>query len=359
VAWKQVETTHRHATTLTPPPPPPHHHCHRQASSAAVNATAAIAMVSFFSSLPVVAGGKERGQEGKERQGHTVAAAAPIANQVLRLAANLGTSDSLLPCEALLPVVTLPPPPHVPPSSSPRRRPPPVVAATVPVPVAHHRIEVGFQMVSPKKIPFEDTTDEAVVVLAVEDDGPEGGKVECAGGSGMDWGGRWCRGQGLVGDPRSMLPYFDIFFCCSHIFVTSYFFCKRNQVTIQEAYVTGQKVMGRSGRKLGELLSGSPEDLRFRAFFGVSAQVAVTAWSMMEDHSVLPPNPKFIHFLWALAFMRTYPANDTTLSCLLGGSDPKTISKYVWPLIESLFELNETVVSICLIVAFVDSLTFH
>ena len=137
------------------------------------------------------------------------------------------------------------------------------------------------------------------------------------------------------------------------------FFRTRNQaVTVEEAYVAGQKVMGRANRR--KLLSSSPEDLRFRAFFGVSAQVAVTAWSMMEVHSVLPPNPNFVHFWWALAFMRTYPANDTTLSCLLGGSDPKTIGKYVWPLIRSLYELNETVVSICLIVALVDySLTFQ
>jgi hypothetical protein len=139
------------------------------------------------------------------------------------------------------------------------------------------------------------------------------------------------------------------------------FFCTQNQaVTVEEAYVAGQKVMGRANRRLGKLLPGSPEDLLFRGFFGVSAQVAVTAWDMLENHSVLPPNPKFVHFLWALAFMRTYPANDTTLSCLLGGSDPKTIGKYVWPLIRSLYELNETVVSICLIVALVDSsLTFQ
>ena len=111
--------------------------------------------------------------------------------------------------------------------------------------------------------------------------------------------------------------------------------------------MTGQKVMGRASRQLGKLLTGSPEDLRFRGYFGVSAKVAVEAWEMMEDHSVLPPNPKFIHFLWALAFMRLYPANDKALSTSLGGSDPKTISKYVWPFNWSLFELNETVVSIC------------
>ena len=167
---------------------------------------------------------------------------------------------------------------------------------------------------------------------------------------------------GVVGgfwSTRRTRPYF--YLICSHssCYVLC-FACTRKQVTVQEAYVAGQKVMGRASRKLGKLLPGSPEDLRFRAFFGVSTQVAVTAWSLMEDHSVLPPNPKFVHFLWTLAFMRTYPANNTTLSRLLGGSDPKTISKYVWPFIRSLFELNDTVVSIiCLIVAFLDSLTFH
>ena len=143
----------------------------------------------------------------------------------------------------------------------------------------------------------------------------------------------------------------------SQFFVTWYFFFNRNQVTGEEAYMTGQKVMGQASQKLGKLLSGSPKDLCFQAFFGVSAQVAVTAWSMMEDHSVLPPNPKFVHFLWTLAFMRTYPANNTTFSRLLGGSNPKTISKYVWPFIRSLFELNETVVSVCLIVAFLTLLS--
>jgi hypothetical protein len=185
----------------------------------------------------------------------------------------------------------------------------------------------------------------------------------------MDDGeGRWDGGV-VVGGGESVVSWADfgrparshIYIICSHSsLLRRIFFCNRNQVTVKQAYVTGQKVMGRANRRLGKLLSGSPEDLRFRAFFGVSAQVAVTAWSMMEVHSVLPPNPKFDHFLWALAFMRTYPANDTTLSCLLGGSDPKTIGKYVWPLIRSLYELNETVVSICLIVALVDySLTFQ
>jgi len=106
-------------------------------------------------------------------------------------------------------------------------------------------------------------------------------------------------------------------------------FCTQKQVAVANAYATGQKVMGRANLWLGKLLPGSPEDLCFCAFFGVSAQVSVTARDMMENHSVLPPTPEFLHFLWALAFMHTYPANDTTLSCLLGGRNPKTMRKYM------------------------------
>jgi hypothetical protein len=103
--------------------------------------------------------------------------------------------------------------------------------------------------------------------------------------------------------------------------------------------------MGRTSRALGILSPGAPEDKRFRGFFGVSAEVAVKAWGMMEEHDLLPPTPQFCHYLWALAFMRTYPPNDMTLSRSLGGSDPKTIYKYIWPFIESLSELDYFVVS--------------
>ncbi len=81
-----------------------------------------------------------------------------------------------------------------------------------------------------------------------------------------------------------------------------------------EAYTTGQKGMGRANRRLGKLLPGLPEDLHFRGLFDVLAEVSVTAWDTMDNHSVLPPTPKLLHFLWALAFMRTYLANNTTLS---------------------------------------------
>ncbi len=98
---------------------------------------------------------------------------------------------------------------------------------------------------------------------------------------------------------------------------------------------------GRAFQRLGKLLVGAPEDLRFCRFFGVSAEIVVEAWRMMEDHNCLSPNPKFLHYLWELAFMQTYPANNEAILRSLGGSDPKTIHKYIWPYINPVFELDE------------------
>ena len=84
-------------------------------------------------------------------------------------------------------------------------------------------------------------------------------------------------------------------------------------------------MMGWSGNTLDTLLLGSPEDKCFHGYFGVSAEVVVEAWEMMEELDCLPPSPEFRHYLWALAFMRLYPANGSALLSTLGGSDPKTI----------------------------------
>ena len=103
--------------------------------------------------------------------------------------------------------------------------------------------------------------------------------------------------------------------------------------------------MGPANPNLGTLLPGSPEDRRFRALFGVSAQVVVDAWRLMETHGLLPEDPQLCHFLWALAFMCTYPKNDKALSSLLGNRDPKTINRHTWPFIRAIFELDDYVVS--------------
>jgi hypothetical protein len=65
---------------------------------------------------------------------------------------------------------------------------------------------------------------------------------------------------------------------------------------VNNAFRKGQKVMGQANRRLGKLLPGFPEDLRFCGYFGLSAAVAVEAWEMMDKHNCLPPDPKFVHF---------------------------------------------------------------
>jgi hypothetical protein len=45
--------------------------------------------------------------------------------------------------------------------------------------------------------------------------------------------------------------------------------------------------------------------MRFRGFFGVSTEVALEAWEMMDEQKCLPSDPSFLHYLWVLAFMQT------------------------------------------------------
>ncbi len=129
----------------------------------------------------------------------------------------------------------------------------------------------------------------------------------------------------------------------SHVFCQLCYHTKK--ISVEDAYREGQRLMGRTSHTLGTLRPGSPDDKCFRGYFGVSAEVAVEAWDMMEELDCLPPLPQFQHYLWALAFMRLYPANGSALSSTLGGSDPKTIQKYIWPMIQSIFDLEGVVVS--------------
>jgi len=66
--------------------------------------------------------------------------------------------------------------------------------------------------------------------------------------------------------------------------------CSKPPLTAIDSYREGQKVMGHTGHALGILFPGSPEDLRHRVFFDVSAEVAVKAWNKMEELDLLPPS---------------------------------------------------------------------
>ena len=100
-------------------------------------------------------------------------------------------------------------------------------------------------------------------------------------------------------------------------------------------------MMNRSSKKMGAI---ETEDRRFRELLGVGPLVALHAWHLINDHNLLPKGGMFLHFLWALCFLKVYPT-ETVLASLCGGSDPKTVRKWVWQFVIALSDLEPYIVS--------------
>jgi hypothetical protein len=95
------------------------------------------------------------------------------------------------------------------------------------------------------------------------------------------------------------------------------------KILVKEVYHFSQIVMGRAERKLGKLVTGSPEDLRFRGFFGVSAEVAVEAWEMMDKQKCLPPIPSSFTICGHLHLCKLTPQTMKRCQDHWGGVTPK------------------------------------
>ena len=106
----------------------------------------------------------------------------------------------------------------------------------------------------------------------------------------------------------------------------------------------GQEIQNRSKMRVGSDLS---EDMRFRAYFVCSPEVALISWNMMDAHGLTPDGGQLVHMLWALYFMMVYPGA-TVAGGTLGDEgkavDPTTLSKYIWPFIRALSGLEMHVV---------------
>lgn len=123
---------------------------------------------------------------------------------------------------------------------------------------------------------------------------------------------------------------------------------QHRKATTSNAYKEGQSLMNRASKQLGTTFKGGTEDRRFRSCFGIGAHIAILAWNMMLQRDLLPDIGSFRHYLWALMFMKLYAENETEMCILMGGIDPKTMRKYVWPYIYSIFELHYFVVSLAI-----------
>lgn len=113
------------------------------------------------------------------------------------------------------------------------------------------------------------------------------------------------------------------------------------QPSLEDAYAMGRDMMNRSSKKMGAIQS---EDRQFRDLFGVGAIVALAAFAWLDQTELLPVDGTFMHLLWTLCFLKVYPT-ETALSALCGGADPKTIRKYIWPMIVALANLEVHLVS--------------
>lgn len=75
------------------------------------------------------------------------------------------------------------------------------------------------------------------------------------------------------------------------------------------------------------------------------------AWSLLLEHDKLDEGLgiEIAHLLWAMYFLKCYPLTEegcaSAGTAKKGAIDPKTWRKYLWPMIFSLADLKNEVVS--------------
>ena len=97
-------------------------------------------------------------------------------------------------------------------------------------------------------------------------------------------------------------------------------------------------------REWNVIRSDKSESRDFRENFGVGVNVAHTVWMMMDSRELIPNDGRIHHLLWTLSFMKIY--GKERMMCHLNRiRDPKTFRKWVWLFIDSIAELESSVVS--------------
>ena len=76
--------------------------------------------------------------------------------------------------------------------------------------------------------------------------------------------------------------------------------------TVERVHRLGKDFMNRGQHKLGKLGHRTPEDVRFREFYGAPAVVVLDAWNKLVFHALVPEGGWFFHLLWALMFLKLY-----------------------------------------------------
>lgn len=104
--------------------------------------------------------------------------------------------------------------------------------------------------------------------------------------------------------------------------------------------VYGKKIMRSSDKSTVGALR-----IRFNSFFGTSPFVCASLWRkiLVKKRGNLERLASPEHLLWALLFLNTYLKEEVL--CTLLNSTTKTVRKWVWYMIRSIFEIRNDVVS--------------
>ena len=117
---------------------------------------------------------------------------------------------------------------------------------------------------------------------------------------------------------------------------------KTTAPTLEDILNGGKDMMNRSERAMGSM---SVEDRRFREMFGVGPLVGLTCWNMLSKFSLIPDGGTLSHFLWTLCYLKVYPKQGP-LCALCGGSDQKTVRKWINAFLPAIASLEPDVVSV-------------
>ena len=99
------------------------------------------------------------------------------------------------------------------------------------------------------------------------------------------------------------------------------------------------------------------KSLDFREQFGCALIVVHMVWSLLESRKLIQKEGRIHHLLWALSFMKTYD-KENTMCNLIYIRDSKTFRKWAWLFIDSIAELESSVVSIFFLIIWRSNIHF-
>ena len=105
----------------------------------------------------------------------------------------------------------------------------------------------------------------------------------------------------------------------------------------------GFRRLGNEILKRKRQVASATEMIRFRATFGATPKIILTAWNLILSMTELMKGAKPVHLLWALMFMKLY-CSEPVLATLAGAVHEQTFRKWSWYFVEQIANLQYSVI---------------